>query len=93
MRAAEFLNDKELVGGAYELSVLLQYGCEHYGLKPTVDSMRAIHDGMADEAPLDRAAALEYAALLIMGAAGELVDGGDVEPEAVEAALEAWEAE
>lgn len=93
MRATEFLTDRELVGGAYELSVLLQYGCEHHGLKPTIANMRAIHDGAADELPLDRAAALEYAALLIMGAVGEVEGGTEIEYETVEAALEAWEAE
>lgn len=93
MTLTEFMEDGQIVGGAYELSKLLQYGCEHYGMEPTPENMAWVHDNVATSAPLDRAAALEYAAALIKGVAGELLEGDEVDREAAEAAIEAWEAE
>ena len=75
----KLMDDRQIVGGAYELAVLLQYGCEHKGLRPTAENMAAIHDGIADERPLDRAAALEYAGYLIESAANEVEQAGERE--------------
>ena len=93
MTLTEFMEDGQIVGGAYELSKLLQFGCEHYGMPPTPENMAWVHDNIVTSAPLDRAAALEYAAALIQSAASEILDGDEVDREAAEAALEALEAE
>lgn len=97
MHYTEIMTDNELVSGAYKLAVLFQYACAGEGLPPTLENMAEMHERTsADDArPLDRATALEYAAMLIEGAAasekGASLD--DDEHEAVEAALEALEAE
>ena len=77
----ELMSDKQVIGGAFELAILLQYACEHHGLKPTAGNMAVMHDQITDEKPLNRAAALEYAGYLIESAAGDLAgDGAGVDP-------------
>lgn len=95
MNYTELMGDGQLIGGAYELSKLLQFGCEHYDLDPTPENMAWVHSNITYSAPLGRAAALEYAADLIADAAGEITghepNGGEMA--AIEAALVAREAE
>ena len=95
MEYTEIMTDEELIHGAYRLAVLFQYACEGAGLPPTLENMADMHERTNYARPLDRSTALEYAAMLIEGAAagvkGESLDEG--EREAVEAALEALEAE
>ena len=93
MKLTEYLQDGEIISGAYELSKLLQFGCEHYGMEPTAANMGWMHREITTSAPLDRGAALEYAARLIADTAGELADGTTINYKTAEAALEALEAE
>ena len=66
------MDDNQLIGSAYELSKLLQHGCEHYDMEPTTENMAWMQENITTSAPLNRASALEYAARLIDGAAGDL---------------------
>ena len=92
MHYTEIMSDGELVGGAYKLAVLFQYACAGEGMPPTLENMADMHERMNEAAPLDRAAALEYAAMLIEAAAADAKGGelDEADREAVEAALGAY---